>query len=236
MENSHVRFGEHPIDFVVSRRNRKSLEISVEPDASVVVVAPVGVPDEVICEKVKKRASWIIRQQRTFSNYLPKTPDRQYVSGETHLYLGRQYRLKIVRGTRRSIKLTRGFITVVTREPGNTGVIRNILEGWYRDRANVKFAERLEESLKRFPNPDAFRPLGLEVRYMKQRWGSMSSSSKLLLNCRLIQASIDGIDYVITHELCHIAEPHHGPDFYDLLNRVLPDWPKRKIRLEERMS
>ena len=105
---------------------------------------------------------------------------------------------------------------------------RNFLEGWYRDRANAKFAERLEESLKRFHNPNTFRPRGLEVRYMKQRWGSMSSSSQLLLNCRLIQASVDGIDYVITHELCHIAEPHHGPDFYDLLNRVLPNWPKRK--------
>jgi predicted metal-dependent hydrolase len=60
--------------------------------------------------------------------------------------------------------------------------------------------------------------------------------SRLLLNCRLIEAPIDGIDYVITHELCHLAVPHHGPEFFELLGRVLPDWESRKHRLEEKMA
>jgi hypothetical protein len=100
----------------------------------------------------------------------------------------------------------------------------------------VKFAERLEANLVRFPNPEKLRPKGLIVRQLRQRWGSMSPKHRMLLNQRLIQAPLDSSDYVITHELCHIAEPHHGPAFFRLLNRLLPDWHRRKQRLEYLMS
>ena len=74
------------------------------------------------------------------------------------------------------------------------------------------------------------------MRRLRQRWGSMSPGWRLMLNRRLIEAPVDAIDYVITHELCHIAEPHHGPAFFDLLGRVMPDWEKRKARLERVMA
>jgi predicted metal-dependent hydrolase len=64
----------------------------------------------------------------------------------------------------------------------------------------------------------------------------MTSSGKLILNRSLIQASVDAIDYVITHELCHIRQHHHGPEFLKLLERVMPDWEKRKMRLERQLA
>jgi predicted metal-dependent hydrolase len=134
------------------------------------------------------------------------------------------------------VKLIRGFILVQTHKPERIEVTRDLVDAWYRKRAQIKFAERLEFNLQRFPAPDDFRPKGLIVRQLRQRWGSMSPASRLLLNRRLIEAPTDAIDYVITHELCHIAVPHHGPEFFDLLDRVLPDWPKRKDRLEKIMS
>lgn len=82
-----VRYGEHSIDFSIVRRDRTTLEIAVEPDASVVVAAPQDAPLAAIEEKVRKRAAWIRRQQRYFIQFLPRTPNRQYVAGETHLYL-----------------------------------------------------------------------------------------------------------------------------------------------------
>jgi len=231
-----VQYGEHRIDFAIVRRERTTLEIAVEPDASVVVAAPQAAPLVVIEEKVRKRAAWILRQQRYFIQFLPRTPDRQYVAGETHLYLGRQYRLKVVPHVQAGVKLVRGFILVQTHQPEKSEVTRELVQAWYRQRAHVKFAERLEINLLRFPSPEAFRPKRLIVRQLRQRWGSMSPASLLLLNRRLIEAPMDAIDYVITHELCHIAVPHHGPEFFELLERVLPDWPKRKHRLEQRMA
>ena len=235
-ERHRVRYGAQTIEFAVVRRKRTTLEIGVEPDATVVVAAPLDASTEAIAEKVRKRATWVRRQQHFFSQYLPRTPERHFVAGETHLYLGRQYRLKVLPHVRATVKLTRGFILVHSREPDRAEVTRELVEGWYRDRAQVKFAERLEVNLARFPDPELFRPRGLIVRQLRRRWGSMSPTSRLLLNRRLIEAPVDAIDYVMTHELCHIAEPHHGPAFFALLDRVLPDWPRRKERLERCMA
>ena len=232
----HVLYGGQRIDFKVVRRHRKTLEIGVEPDTSVTVTAPLDASAQEIAEKVLKRAGWVRQQQRFFSQFLPRTPERRYLAGETHLYLGRQYRLKVVRNGRPGVTIVRGFIVVHTRDPENPEATRRLVESWYHKQARAKFAERLEASLARFPEPEAFRPRGVVVRRMKKRWGSLSPSRRLLLNRRLIEAPVDTIDYVITHELCHMAEPHHGTAFYRLLDRVMPDWEGRKRRLEERMA
>jgi len=121
---------------------------------------------------------------------------------------------------------------VFSRRPKNMSNTQKLVDAWYRQRAQVKFPERLEQCLKRFPKPERFRPEGLIIRRVRKRWGSLSPSGRLLLNVCLIQAPTDAIDYVITHELCHMAEPHHGPAFHQLLTTVMPDWERRKQRLE----
>jgi predicted metal-dependent hydrolase len=231
-----IQYGESRIEFSIVRRRRTTLEIAVEPDMSVVVAAPMDASVDAIKEKIRKRAAWIKRQQRYFLQFMPRTPERQYVSGETRLYLGRQYRLKVVPHVQVAVKLTRGFIVVQTHRPRRMDETRELVEQWYRSHAHTKFAERLEISLQRFPSPDVFRPKGLIIRQLRQRWGSMSPGRRLMLNLRLIEAPTDAIDYVITHELCHIAEPHHGRGFFELLERVMPDWRKRKDRLERVMA
>jgi predicted metal-dependent hydrolase len=192
-----LQYGEQEIQYEIVRRPRKTLEIAVEPDASVVIAAP---------------------------------------EDATLLYLGRQYRLKVVPHVQEGVKLIRGFIVVQTHRPTRPEVTRELVDAWYRDRAHIKFPERIELCLGLFPDPEAFRPKGLIVRQTRQRWGSMSPAGRLLLNRRLVQAPVDAVDYVITHELCHIAEPHHGSSFFELLDKVMPDWERRKQRLERLMA
>ena len=96
-ERHSVAYGGNPIDFAIVRRRRETLETAVEPDASVVVTAPLDSPIEAVAEKVRKRAAWIRRRQGFFSQFLPRTPPRRYAAGEMHLYLGRRYRLKVFR-------------------------------------------------------------------------------------------------------------------------------------------
>ena len=235
-ERLSVAYGAHAIEVLIVRRARKTLEIAVEPDARVVVTAPLSASLETIAAKVRKRAGWVRRQQRFFSQYLPRTPARQFLTGETHLYLGRQYRLKVIPSVQASVKLRRGFLSVHSHHPNRLELTRELVLEWYRARAGSKFQERLENCLERFNNPEAFRPKVLIVRKLSLRWGSMSPAGRLLLNTRLIEAPVDAIDYVITHELCHLQEPHHGPKFFALLERVMPDWEKRKNRLERIMA
>jgi predicted metal-dependent hydrolase len=235
--NRHrVEYGDHTIEFTLIRRKRATLEIAVEPDTKVIVTAPIDVSLEDIAAKVRRRAAWVRRQQRFFSQYIPRTPERRFVAGETHRYLGRQYRLKVTSHVTATVKLIRGYIVVHSHKPESPEITRDLVYRWYRDHAHVKFAERLEINLLRFPDSESFRPQGLSVRQLRQRWGSMSPACRLLLNLRLIEAPIDAIDYVITHELCHIAEPHHSPAFFQLLDRVLPDWKRSKERLERVMA
>ncbi|MDE2440987.1 MAG: DUF45 domain-containing protein [Betaproteobacteria bacterium] len=151
-------------------------------------------------------------------------------------YLGRQHRLKVVPHIQKAVKLLRGELVVRTHHPLSPDMTRAMLEAWYRDKAKTKFAERLEINLRRFADAEKFRPKSVIIRALQQRWGSLSPGGRLLLNGRLIQAPVDAIDYVITHELCHVAEPHHGTAFFELLQQVMPDWERRKNRLEQTLA
>jgi predicted metal-dependent hydrolase len=231
-----VPYGNGEIDFRLKRRQRRTLAISVDPDGSVEVIAPIDAPLGKVLEKVRKRASWIRRQQRFFIQFQPRTPDRQYVGGETHLYLGRQYKLKIVQHIQQRVKLYRGQLTVQSLRPRNADVTRELVEQWYRDRAREKFRERLALCQLRFPNPAEFVPASLTVMQLRQRWGSMTPRRKLILNRLLIRASVEAIDYVITHELCHMRYSNHGQAFFQLLDSVMPDWQGRKLKLERQLA
>lgn len=180
-EQHRLMVGSQVIDYVLARRPRKTLEIAVEPDASVVVAAPLDASLDAIEMRLRRRAAWIMRQQRYFAQFLPRTPERRFISGETHLYLGRQYRLKVVPHVQETVKLLRGFIVVQSHRPSRAEVTHELVEAWYRDRARVKFSERIEFNLGRFPDPEAFRPRGLIVRQIRRRWGSMSPAGRLLL-------------------------------------------------------
>ncbi len=235
-EQHCLRFGGQEIRYEIIRRSRKTLEIAVEPDASVVVTAPLDAPQDAIEARLRKRAAWVTSQQRHFSQFLPRTPERRYIAGETHLYLGRQYRLKVIPHIQEGVKLLRGFLIVQTHRPNRPEVTRDLVEAWYKERARIKFQERIAICLNLFPNPEAFRPKCLIVRQTRKRWGSMSPTGRLLLNRRLVQAPVNAIDYVITHELCHMAHPLHDAAFFKLLERIMPDWERRKQRLERMMA
>ena len=229
-------FGSETIRFSVVRRVRKTLSISVLPDQQVEVVAPEDASSERIIEKVRKRAPWICKQLRYYDQFQPKTPERRYIGGETHLYLGRQYKLKVIPSIQNIVKMQRGQLVVCSTQPGRTDQTRELVRNWMLQRAQIKFAERLHICRGRFPDPEKVVPNSVIIRELSLRWGSMTGRRNLVLNRALIGASTEAIDYVITHELCHIDHPHHGSAFFDQLRRVMPDWESRKFKLERQMS
>lgn len=209
---------------------RRTLAIEVHPDSRVLVRAPVGCTEDLIAERVQKRARWISRQLAEFDRYRPRTPTRQYISGETHLYLGRQYRLKLISGSKTGVKLSRGQLIVTL--PGNPEPdrIKALLQRWYRDRARAIFNPIIEANLKHFGGINAPH---LVIRRMRSRWGSLSPHGTMTLNLKLIHAPRPCIEYVIAHELCHTLYRNHDAQFFGLLEQIMPDWQKRKRRLEE---
>ncbi len=231
MLHSSVTYGKEKISFRVLHGARKTLGIEVYPDGSVVVKAPVGADSGAIDKRIFKRARWIIRQQGYFRQFEPRTPARQFIGGETHFYLGRQYRLKISEGEKDTVKLSRGHFLLEVKTLLDSGRVRQLMERWYAEKAAIRFQESFERCWSGFPGQGADKPR-LQIRRMKKRWGSLSRSGLLTLNTDLIRAPQECIDYVITHELCHTLHHDHGAIFYALLGEVMPDWERRKHKLE----
>ncbi|MEQ8677097.1 MAG: SprT family zinc-dependent metalloprotease [Aggregatilineales bacterium] len=226
------QYGDTKIDYELAYDVRDTMEISVHPDLSVTVIAPNDTEPDAIQTKLQKRAGWIVKQQREFRQYLPHMPKRQYVSGETHWYLGRQYRLKVAEAERAQVKLIRGYFYIYVKNSDDSTKVEQLLKKWYRNRAKFVFQERLDAILPRFASLDMPEPQ-LVIREMQSRWGSCSDAGKITLNLKLIQVGKPYIDYVIVHELCHLVEHNHGKRFYLLLDRIMPDWKERRKTLNE---
>jgi predicted metal-dependent hydrolase len=205
--------------------------IKVLPDCRVQIFAPDNTSNDEVIAAAKLRARWIYRQLREFRQCLEDVRLRQYISGESHYYLGKQYVLKVVEnpGEKPGVKLTRGKIELTVREK-SPEKIRSMLDAWYKTRAKEVFSRRLDAMLEQALWVSHRPPLG--VLTMKTQWGSCSPAGRLTLNPYLVKAPRDCIDYVILHELCHLAEHNHSDRFYRLMGQVLPNWQEIKNRLD----
>ena len=226
-------YGDEVIEFerVAKQGNSSKVLIKVHPDCRVVVSAPNSATNSEVIAATQKRSHWIAQQLRAFREQSAHINPRQYISGESHYYLGKQYQLKVIEDSRlpQGVKLLRGKIEVNVRNK-SAQKVQQLLNEWYRQRAKIVFAKRLdivlEQALWVQQRPD-FRILSMQTQ-----WGSCSPHGRLTLNPYLVKAPTECIDYVILHELCHIAEHNHSERFYQLLGQVMPNWQTIKNQLD----
>ncbi|OAE41708.1 metal-dependent hydrolase [Enterobacter cloacae] len=221
-----INFDREPRPYATSR-----VLIKVHPDCRVVVSAPEEADDLAVLTAVKKRGRWIYQQLRDFRRQLEYITPRKYISGESHYYLGKQYLLKVIEEPAevQRVKMLRGKLEVTLRQK-SPAKVRQLLIDWYKTRAKNVFAKRLEAMLEQALWVNA--PPPLRVLTMQTQWGSCSPSGRLTLNPNLVKAPRECIDYVILHELCHLAEHNHSERFYRLMGQVMPEWEVVKTRLD----
>jgi hypothetical protein len=224
-------YGKHEIPVDILYEDRNQLAITVRPDMSVEARAPLGSDPVRVQKKLDEKAHWIWKQLDHFEQYQPLQPPRQYVSGETLLYLGRQYRLNIQKSENERVRLIGKFFEVETLDPENTSNVKDLMLGWYQDHAKKIIKRQVEKLLPDVERYGAERP-EVRIQWMKKRWGSCTPNGVMTINTELVKAPIHCLDYVLMHELCHLVHPNHSPEFYRLMNRLMPDWRKRKERLE----
>ena len=232
----YIQFGSKRLDFKLEFSCRKTLGITVTPDMEVLVVAPVDSCLEKIRMKIKKKAPWIIKQQSFFLSFHPKTPFKRFVGGETHLYLGRQYRVKIVIAESNEfndeVKLKGQFLMIYTQDKRK---VKPLLENWYLEKAKQYFNRIALPLFTSFVKRHRLQndTFNLSIRNMPTRWGSCTPNGKIILNPELIKAPKGSIEYVIIHELCHLIHRDHTQKFIDLQTKEMPEWEKWKTRLEK---
>ncbi len=223
-----VVWDKYLIKYSVAFKARKTLGISVMPDKSVCVQAPVDSAKEEIEKRIIKRAGWIVKQWQYFDSFGEAMPERRYVSGESHYYLGRQYMLKVEEGKPNSVKYKGRYFEVVCSPKSKA---KELMKGWYRERAKSKFAEIAEPIIARYARYGV-EPSSIYIQEMASRWGSCTQSGKIILNTELVKMPKPCIEYVITHELTHLLHRNHTKAFYDLLESEMPDWKRWKDKLE----
>lgn len=228
-----VTYGEERIGFSIRfvPRPSKRVAIHVHPDGTVSVDAPETTDIGEVMAAVRRRVRWIWQRLRACRDRARHVLPREYVSGESHFYLGRRYPLKVIASLTepQGVKLLRGRLEVRTRDR-DANKVRALLDAWYRRRAEEVFTRRIADCAAKVPwlktAPD-FRLLT-----MRTQWGSCSPKGDLLLNPLLVRAPGYCVDYVIFHEICHLREHNHSVRFYSLLGALFPEWEKKKGELD----
>ena len=231
MTKDSIQYGATLIEYDIEFVDRKTLGIKVLPDGTISLKAPIDATLDDIRNKVHHRAAWILRQKRYFESFGTPTTERQYISGESHLYLGRQYMLKIKEGKSNAVHYQNNILEVVCQNKKEAG---RVLKLWYLERAQIKFPEYAKPIIEQFA-AYGVQPKSVGIRKMEKRWGYCTKDGNIYLNPRLICAPRCCIEYVITHELCHLVHHNHNKEFYALLSKEMPHWEKWKTKLERIM-
>ncbi len=231
-EQIEICWGERRVTAELTRTVRRALRIDVRPTGEVTVFAPIGEDLEEIRTRAHRKGAWIFAQIDTIAQRPKVTPERRYISGETHLLLGRQYRLSVEESEDPHVRIDGGRMVIAARAPDDQPHCRRLLQTFYRLRAREALRQRFEIVLEPFIRKGLRRP-SLVIRPMAKRWGSYTPSGRVVLNIDLVRASPRLIDYVICHELAHAFYPDHGDGWRTLLETVMPDWEERKEALED---
>ena len=233
METSAITWGDTRLTYAIRRsaRRKKTVAVTVDPTGGVLLLAPEDFSTDRLDAVVQRKAGWIVRRLRGVgSNGVPPSP-REFVSGESVMYLGRHYRLKVLPRETGEAKLRGGWLHVLAPAgEGQRDQVRAALVSWLRDHA----AERLPERVEMWRSKVGVEMPRVVISDQKRRWGSCDRTGTIRLNWRIIQAPMRLVDYVVVHELVHLRHRGHGRDYWQALGRVMPDYERRRDDLRVR--
>lgn len=232
MDESRVQFGRTTIPYRIVRSQRqKTVAIGVDAIEGVRVRAPRSTPVSKLDEIVHRKAKWIVEQRRRHEDLPPAPSSREFVSGETFLYLGRQYRLKVEHRKAREgvgVRLVgRHLIVALAGAHHPHAEARKLLEAWYRVRAK----SRLPGCVATWAEKLGLEPSAVLIRDQRKRWGSADAQGNVRLNWRIVLAPQRLVDYVVVHELAHLRFPDHTRGFWSAVGSVMPDYEARREEL-----
>jgi len=209
----------------VKRTNRKKTA-SIKIEQGVVqVIVPQNLPQKEIDDLLKQKSDWI-RKKLIIQQSVPVSKPKEFVSGESFTYLGRNYRLKVLTGQLQPVKLKQGYlqVTVPVEQKSDQALIRKLLQDWYLDRASKK----LEQKTVKYAQQIGVQPSKIRVREYKSRWGSCSVRGEVSYNWRIIISPNPVVDYVVVHELCHLIHHNHSKQYWNQVRSIVPDYQSKR--------
>ena len=256
LEKGTVSFGKRRIDFFVKRsKRRKTVSIFVDPFEGVFLRASLSPSLGKLSKLVHSKAVWILDKQRRINETIGHFPKREFVTGESFLYLGRQLRLKVLKsknklnpyntrdkkkldsrfhgndifGARVAVKGGRFLVSINGKNSDLDKIktVRGLLSVWYKKHVEKVLLKRVTLYSKklRVSVPEVI------LANQTKRWGSCNRKGRISFNWHIIMAPMSLVDYVVAHELCHLRHNNHSEDFWKLLGAIMPDYEARRERL-----
>jgi len=215
-------------DVRIEYSDRKTLGLIVERDATVLVRAPRDASMEMIQRFLERKRYWLWEKTNHARKYPAVETLKEFVSGESFLFLGRKYRLEIIEEEFDGLRFDERF--VLSRS--HVDRARPAFLAWYVAQAR----ERIVPRARMFAERMGVEYCEVKVSDLRFRWGSCTPQNNLNFNWRLIKAPTDVIDYIIVHELAHLIEPNHTPAFWNIVSVQVPTYTKAKEWLAENGS
>jgi predicted metal-dependent hydrolase len=209
------------ISYTLVRSQRKTLSIYIERNSSVLVRAPQNISIEEIEAIIEKKRYSIYKQLARLDELNSPRIKREFVNGESFLYLGSQYRLEIVRNQEVPLKLYRGYFYLREKDIPRG---YDVFKAFYREKGR----EKLEQRVTFYNDAMGVNPQGIRVMDLRHRWASCSKNSILNFHWKCVMAPLRIIDYIVVHEMAHLLHRHHTQAFYEMIDKVLPDYMERK--------
>lgn len=229
-ENAEIRVSGLKVQ--IFRKDIKNLHLGVyPPNGRVRVAAPLRFSDDAVRLAVIGKLGWIKRQQAKFKGQARQS-DREMVSGESHYFLGRRYRLRVVECAGPNRVFVRGLSTLELQvRSGLTTMKRDqVLSRWYRE----QLRELVPPLLTKWGKVLKIHDVDFGIKKMKTKWGACSTEAKRIwLNLELAKKPRQCLEYIVVHELMHLMERHHNDRFISALDRHLPRWRHHRKLLNE---
>lgn len=212
-------------NYSIVQSQRKTISIIVERDRSIVVRVPNGTTEEKIHQLIEKKKYLIYKKVNQPNKYQSPRPYKEFVSGESIMFLGKLYPLQVTKEEFDGVKFENSFlISAISKSKSN-----QILKEWYAQQAKEKIIPRI----KRFADRLGVQYKKINIREMKHRWGSCTPKDNINFNWRIIKCPMIVIDYIIIHELAHLIIPDHSPEFWNTVSIQQPNYKKAKEWLKQ---
>jgi len=208
------------IEYSIKYSKRKTLSIIIERDRNVVVRAPLNTSKEFIEKEINKRKFLLFQKINHPQKYETPKPKKEFVSGESLLFLGKHYKMEVVKELIDGIE----FDNIFYISKVNQDNAEQFFRSWYFKQAKDKIIPKVICYAKNL----GVKYNIIKILDMKYRWGSCTPKDNINFNWRLIKAPIFVIDYIIVHELTHIIESNHTPKFWNIVSVQLPHYQKAK--------
>ena len=216
------------VEIAVQRKNIKSIHLSVyPPQGTVKISAPLGTSESYIKNFALSKWTWITEKRSQILTTYKESKEKEYVSGESHLLLGTEYRLLVQVSPieAQNVCIDGDYIKVTVKNKEN---VKSVLEDFYK----VQLQERVERFISKWEEVLKVKCEGINYRTMKTRWGSCIPEKKsITFNINLAQKDIECVEYVVVHELIHLIEPTHSTNFYRILEKNIPNWKILRKRM-----